>query len=65
MFASRNRNHIDKSKEIIYIATFYSNITETTLKRIKKKAKAFFYGVKIKFHDFGKTDLEKFEPMIS
>lgn len=35
------------------------------MKRIKRKAKAFFYGVKVKFHDFGKTDLEKFDPMIS
>jgi hypothetical protein len=65
LFASRSRNHIDKSREIIYIATFYSNITEETMKRIKKKAKAFFYGVKVKFHDFGKVDLNKFEVMVS
>lgn len=35
------------------------------MKRIKKKAKAFFYGVKVKFHDFGKVDLAKFDVMES
>ena len=60
---SRSRNHIDKEKEIIYIATFYSKISEGTIKRIKKRAKAFFHGIKIKLHEFAKTDLSKFDPM--
>ena len=57
LFASRNRNHIDIAKEIIYIGTFFSNLTKETLALVKSRAKAFFYGVKVKFYEFGKVNL--------
>lgn len=65
LFASRSRNHIDMSTEYIYIATFHCSLSKDALKRIRKCAKAFFWGVKIKLHEFSKCDLSKFAPVQS
>lgn len=37
------------------------------LKRVKKNAKSFFHGAKVKMHHFKKSivNLEEFNPMIS
>lgn len=32
---------------------------------MKKKARAFFFGVKVKFYEFAKVNLEQFDPMES
>lgn len=52
------KNHIDISKEVIYIATFFCKLSEDAVRRVKKKVKAFFHGVKVILHKFAKINLE-------
>ena len=64
-FASRLRNHIDRESECIYIATFCCKISKEVMRRVRKQVKGFFHGVKVKFWEFNKANLEQFDPMLS
>jgi hypothetical protein len=38
-------------------------LTKDTIKRIRRKAKSFFFGVKVKLFELPKADLSKFDPL--
>ena len=41
-----------------------TNLSTNAIKRIKKRAKAFFFGAKVKIFEFPKKpDLTQFDPM--
>lgn len=50
---------------MLYIGIFNCVVGKENMSKIKKAAKAFFWGVKVKFYDFGKTNLQQFHPIQS
>lgn len=54
------KNYIDVEKEAIYIAVFRCSLSKERLEWVRKRAKKFFLGVKVKIHPIADTSLEQF-----
>ena len=48
---------------MIYICPFHTKLSKDSIKKIKKRARAFFFGVKVKTLELPKTDISQFNPM--
>ncbi len=51
------KNYIDPAKEVIYIAVFECKLSKERLEWIRKSAKKFFLGIKVKLHHITKAPL--------
>jgi hypothetical protein len=65
LYTSILKNYINPEKEIIYIAVFYCNLSKERLEWIRKEAKHFFYGIKVKLHHINEMSLENFGETLS